>query len=146
MGALVLVSCAGWVPGRQGYWDAKVSEMCEKDGGTKVFEVMELPKSQYNLLLNKFGKLDIPLDQPSSDNAPLAKRERLTHIRDGNPSVWRYEVTVIRKSDQKILGTQITYARVGGDFPSPAHESSFSCPGEQVDLFSAVAKLHEDRK
>jgi len=141
-----LVGCAGYVPGRQAYWDEKVKEMCEKDGGAKIFETVELPRQEYNLLLNKFGTLEIPLDGPNARDTPLIRKEEKTSIRDGNPYVWRYEMVIIRRSDQKVLGRQVTYARVGGDFPSPAHQSSYSCPDKRINLFSAVVKQRGDEK
>lgn len=144
--ATALGGCMGWAPGRQAYWDAQVKEMCEKDGGTEIFEVVELPKQQYDLLLNKFGTLEIPLDGRNAGDAPLVRKEERVSIRDGNPSVRRYEMVIIRKPDQKILGRQVTYSRVGGDFPSPAHTSSFSCPEKRVNLFSAVVKQQGEKR
>jgi hypothetical protein len=32
-----------------------------------------------------------------------------------------------RRDEPKLIAKQVIYSRVGGDFPSPAHESSFSC-------------------
>lgn len=145
--AFLLVSgCAGYVPGRQAYWDAQVDRMCETDGGMRVFEVMELTPHQYGLLLNSFGKLDIPIDAKDLGDVPVIRREETTVIRDANPRVWRYALTVIRKSDRRILGMQMTYSRVGGDFPSPAHESSYSCPKHLENLFAATIRRREERK
>jgi hypothetical protein len=137
---VALAGCAGYVPGRQAYWDEKVKEMCEKDGGTKIFEVVELPKLQYDLLRDKFGELNIPPDGSSTQGTPFYRKDEFTYFRDGNPSVWRYELTIIRRSDRKVLGRQVVYSRVGGDFPSPAHASSFSCPEKQENLFTAIVK------
>lgn len=153
LGALAIVlitatiaGCAGYLPGRQAYWDAQVKEMCEKDGGTKIFEVVELPKQQYDVLRDKFGELNIPPDGPNTREAPFYRKDEFTYFRDGNPSVWRYELVVIRRSDQKILGRRVVYSRVGGEFPSPAHTSSFSCPEGQVNLFTEVVKQSREGK
>lgn len=137
---LAVAGCMGYAPGEKIYWDSRVSEMCQKDGGTKVFEVVEISKSEYLANLNKLGHFNIPLDTPAAHNALIVHRFTRTDIREGNPSVSRYELAVIRRSDQKLLGTQITYSRVGGDIPSPAHPSSFTCPDAQIDLFSAVVR------
>jgi len=138
--------CAGYAPGRQSYWDEKVKEMCEKDGGTRIFEVVDLPKQQYDVLRDKFGELNIPPDGPNTREAPYYRKDEFIYFRDGNPSVWRYELVVIRRSDQKILGRRVVYSRVGGDFPGPAHTSSFSCPEGQVNLFTAVIKQSREEK
>jgi len=142
----LLAGCMGYVPGRQSYWDEKVKEMCERDGGTTIFEVVELPKQQYDALRDKFGHLSNPPDGPKTRETPFYRKDEFTYYRDGNPSVWRYEWVVIRRSDQKILGRQVVYSRVGGDFPSPAHSSSFSCPDKQVNLFSEVVRQREIEK
>lgn len=143
---LALAGCMGYVPGQQSYWDAQVREMCAKDGGTKIFEVVQLSEEQYKNGLNRLGHFDIPLQKNASVNSPFAHTIRRTNIRDENPYVWRHETSVIRLSDNKILGTQVIYSRVGGDFPSPTIDSSFSCPDKQIDLFSAVLKRAGDSK
>jgi len=143
---LAVAGCAGYVPGRQAYWDAQVDRMCETDGGMRVFEVMELTPHQYGLLLNSFGKIDIPIDAGDLGDVPVIRREETTVIRDANPRVWRYALTVVRKADRRILGVQVTYSRVGGDFPSPAHESSYSCPKHLESLFAATVKQRGEWK
>src|SRR5687767_6557546 len=101
-----LAGCVGYALALQSYWDAKVRVLCEKDGGTKIFEVTEITWQQHSLLLDKFGQLVIPLAGPNTGDAPLIRTEERINIRDGNPSVWRHEMIIIRKSDQKILGRQ----------------------------------------
>ena len=141
----ILAGCAGYVLALRSYWDAQVEKMCENDGGTKIFEVANLPNQQYSLLLDNFGQLVIPVDSPKALDVPLFRKEERIYIREGNPSVRRSEMVIIRRSDQKILGSQVTYSRVGGDLPSPAHTSSFSCPPpeKRPNLFSAVVRLGE---
>jgi len=146
MAVLAVSGCAGYVPGRQSYWDAQVDKMCETDGGMKIFDVMELTPHQYGLLLNSFGKLDIPLDANDLGDIPVIRREEATVIRDANPRVWRYTLTVIRKADRRVLGMQVTYSRVGGDFPSPAHESSYSCPKHLENLFAVTVRQRGEGK
>jgi len=143
---MVLAGCAGYVPGRQAYWDEQVDRMCEADGGTRIFEVMELPPHQYRLLLNRYGKLDVPGDDDDSRDVPVTRTEQTAIIHDANPRVWKYTLNVVRKSDRRILGTQVIYARVGGDFHSPAHESSYSCPKQSPNLFAATVKQRREAK
>ena len=140
----VFAGCMGYVPGQQSYWDAQVREMCEKDGGVKIFEVVQLTEKQYRNGLNRLGHFDVPVQNETSANAPFVHSIKRTNIRDGNPYVWRHETSVIRNSDNKVLGIQVIYSRVGGDFPSPSIDSSFSCPDKQIDLFSAVLKRSGD--
>ena len=144
--SVTLAGCAGYVPGRQSYWDAQVREMCAKDGGVRIFEVVQLTEKQYRNGLNRLGHFDVPVQNAMSANAPFVHAIKRTNIRDGNPYVWRHETSVIRTSDNKVLGIQVIYSRVGGEFPSPSIDSSFSCPDKQTDLFSAVLKRVGDSK
>lgn len=142
--AMLLAGCMGYVPGRQAYWDAQVSKMCEKDGGTKIYEVVELPKAQYDRLRDKFGELNVPPDNSTTRETPFYRKDEITYLLEGNPAVRRYELAVIRRSDRKVLGKQVVYSRVGGDFPSPAHTSSFSCPNRRENLFTAVIRQRSE--
>lgn len=142
---VLLVLAVGFYEGRKAYWNSKVKEMCEKDAGTKVFQTIELNEQQYVLLINKFGKLDIPDDKPDARNAPIVRKETSTYIRRNDPEVRRDQLVVIRKSDQQILGTRVTYSRVGGDLIA-LHPSYFSCPEESVDLFAAVVHMSKEQK
>lgn len=142
---VLLILVIGFYEGRKAYWDYRVREMCEKDGGAKVFQTVELNEQQYALLLNKFGKLDIPLDRPVSRNAPIVRKEASIYIRRNDPEVRQDQLVVIRKSDQKVLGTRVSYSRVGGDLIA-LHPSYFSCPEKSVDLFSAIIHKRKEQK
>lgn len=136
---LLLTSCTGYVPGQQSYWDAQVREMCEKDGGVRIFEVVSLNSQQYSLLLNKFGQLSPPLESKAEGNVPIVHRFTSIYVRQNDPEIRRDELSVIRKSDEKILGVSVSYSRVGGDLIA-LHPSFFSCPERSVDIFSAVVR------
>ena len=60
---LLLILVVGFYEGRKAYWDHKVTEMCEKDGGIKIYERVQLDEAEYNLYINKFGQLSIPIDE-----------------------------------------------------------------------------------
>ena len=125
---VTLASCAGYVPGQQAYWDAKVKEMCEKDGGVKIFEKLRVSKADIELLERVDGKIGVHPKELANPNAPAYEELKITDLRGWNPRVSRSEMIVIRRADQAVVARAIIYARSGGDFPSPAHPSSFSCP------------------
>lgn len=104
--------------------DVQVKELCAKDGGIKVYETVKLPPEKFD----KYGVVRIP----SKQDAKLEDEyfyEWSVHIYvDGNPSLRRDHFLVIRRSDSKLLGEAISYARRGGDMPGPWHPSSFRCP------------------
>jgi hypothetical protein len=137
--SITLAGCMGYVPGQQSYWDAQIKEMCGRDGGGKVFEVVSLNSQQYSLLLNKFGQISPPLESKAGGDVPIVQRFISTYIRRSDPEIRRDELSVIRKSDGKILGLSVYYSRVGGDLIS-LHPSYFSCPEKPVDIFTAVIR------
>ena len=127
---LSITACMGYVPGRQTYWDAKVKEMCEKDGGLKVFEIAEVSREEYERFRVAPGQGYAIRPEQYSGAAPIVRRTVQTTIRERNPEVWRSEQSAVRRSDGKVLATYVNYARVGGDFPTGiGHHSSYLCPG-----------------
>lgn len=127
MVAVVLGGCMGWAPGRQAYWDAQVKEMCEKDGGVTVYERVKLTQSEYQQLGGARGIVPVPSRNTARTGNPFVADTTITKIREWNPEVYRQETLIIRVADGKILSRQIQYGRIGGDFPSPGHPSSYGC-------------------
>ena len=114
--------------GRKAYWDAQVREMCAKDGGVKIFEQLRVSPMDITFLGRLDGKISVPSKESASSNAPAYSEFKIKDIREGSPRVWRSESTIRRRKDQVIVAQWVTYTRAGGDFPSPAHDSSFTCP------------------
>lgn len=131
----VLAGCMGYVPGQQSYWDAQVKEMCEKDGGVTIHEQVNISMEQASGLQKVGPYFSIPPRATAKSNAPAYWDETVTILRDSNPRVWRSEQVVRRHDDEKIVARVVRYIRVGGDIPSIAHPSSFSCPDE-ADLLA----------
>lgn len=136
--AIVLVAtlagCAGYVPGRQSYWDAQVKEMCEKDGGVTVYERVKLTQIEYQRLGGVGGTISVPPRRSAEPNYPFVADRKITKIRESNPEVYRLETIVVRVADGKALSRQVEYGRIGGDLPSPAHRSSYGCSDVGVRL------------
>lgn len=139
--AVTLGGCMGYVPGRQSYWDAKVKEMCEKDGGVRVFERIRLSARELEAMRQGQGLL-VPFENESlARGLPYVRRSSRTIVNESNPEVGRLETYVVRRSDQKILGQSVHYWWRGGDFPTGITEaSSFSCPSK-VDLVGEIFLL-----
>jgi len=110
------------------YWDHKVKQWCEKDGGVTVFEHVELTQEEYERNDGKNGFIRVMSNDTSLDYHQYAWKSTKTEINKTNPEVWRSEYITYRKSDEKILGKWVTYTRRGGDVPTGiSHPSSFSC-------------------
>ena len=123
---LVIVALVAFFEGRKAYLDYQVRELCAKDGGVKVYEVVSIPSEYFN----KWGQINFY--RPTLGEDALGSQYRFawnqTFYKSGNPEMSRLHVQVIRRSDNKLLGEAVRYGRGGGDIPSPSHGSSFSCP------------------
>ena len=82
----MLAGCMGYVPGSQSYWDAKVKEMCEKDGGVTVYERVKISQRTSKLLWGQ--GLPLPTENTRKDSPYFWERVETT-IRDSNPKVAR---------------------------------------------------------
>jgi len=148
-----LAGCAGWVPGRQAYWDAKVEEMCEKDGGVTIYERVRISRAEINrhvLPMTADGRLGFTIKELAHPDAPIYAVERTTQIRDGNPRVQRVESEIVRRTNQVVVAKWVIYARAGGDFPTGLSDgTSFICPNLQKmtsDLNDQLFIVEEDAK
>ncbi|MEO1768102.1 hypothetical protein, partial [Thiobacter aerophilum] len=113
--------------GRKAYWDYQVRKMCEKDGGVFVVQQIHLNADDYRRLGGEQGEIPIPERGSAPTKAEYVSDTVRRVIREGNPSVWRTEATIHAVANDKIIARYINYSRRGGDFPTFAHPSSFSC-------------------
>ncbi|WP_418647605.1 hypothetical protein ACNQFN_22335 [Thauera butanivorans] len=126
--ALAPLLTLGFYEGRKAYLDAKVMEMCAKDGGVKVYETVKLPPEKFNEWGQPAFRIPPKKNLRSSDG--YYYEWDISYYRKGNPELSRYHFKLFRSQDSKLLGESISYGRGGGDLPSPAHGSSFSCPDD----------------
>jgi len=114
-----------WIAGgEQRQFDQQVGELCAKDGGVKVYATVRLPTDRFD----KYGGIRIPLKRDAKTSDDYYYESSMTYLKTGNPEMWKLHFKVYRRSDNKLLGESISYARRGGDLPGPWHESSFGCP------------------
>ncbi|MCK6385947.1 MAG: hypothetical protein L6Q52_16645 [Rhodocyclaceae bacterium] len=127
--AVLLLLAVGFFEGRKAYWDYRVKGMCEKDGGIKVFESIAITHSQFLAWGGQDGIRGVPIPHESEKRTdiPVFRRTDDQVIHPGGPEVRRDMTEFVRRSDGKVLGKYVHYARRGGDFPNFAHESSFGC-------------------
>jgi hypothetical protein len=119
-GGLIVGDLLDYIPGRQTYWDHQVRELCEKDGGIVVLEQVRIAKGESTAVAIKA--------RADAKSPVYAQTGTATTLREGNPSVWRSEWHVVRRSDQAIVARVIQYSRAGGDFPTVVHPTWFGCP------------------
>lgn len=114
------------------YWDYRIAEMCKKDGGLHIFESITISHDEFLAWGGQDGVpgVPIPLEDKKRIDIPIFERSELTTIHQNQPHAWRSVSEYIHINDGKVLARNIFYSRRGGDFPSPMHESHFSCPNE----------------
>ncbi len=131
------------VTGKKMYWDAKVRELCAKDGGIKVYETVVLPEDQ----VDKWGR--VLFYQPTEKENALGKeylfKSETELLRNDDPKVRRFQYQIYRRNDKKLLGMAVSYYRIGGDLPGFWHSSSFGCPQNAGDA-SLVRKVFVKKK
>ena len=144
VGVALLSGCLGYVPGEKAYWDGKVDELCKKDGGMRILQEPHLSEGDRAILLSRArnGKVSIPIKEVAPSNWPVYGVLTQTYIRDGNPKVVRSQADYVRRADGAIIATSVSYTRSGGDFPSHAYPSSYSCP-DRRQLLLERDKLDE---
>jgi len=126
--------------------DRQMKELCERDGGSRVFETVELPAHMFDESGYPFpGWRKRPDENRLGINYIYVRKEKI--IKNGNPlkgegRLRRVQVKIIRKSDSKILGETVGYFRAGGDGVVIGHHTSNSCPasGEPIEKLVFVKK------
>lgn len=112
--------------------DNLVNELCDKDGGSKIYEVIKLPAEKFDA----FGQAILPPDiQYAKVHDSYYYDISQDDIRGNSSStqprdlvVWRSETKIVRAADKKVMAKLISYTRRGGDAASPMHPSHYSCP------------------
>ena len=137
---LLLVLAVIFFEARKAYWDHQVKLMCEKDGGVKVYEKIILSKSQLSKLLNEYGQLPTPGKDYAKFSDPFFLESKDMRIRVTNPRLIRSQYDLYRAEDKKMIASAVTYGRSGGDFPTWAHDSSFSCTDFKGPVFLSFEK------
>lgn len=141
----LLVIAIGFYEGRKAYWDAKVRDMCENDGGVTVNEKIAISAEQYRKLPMVADSISIPPQALMSPDSPAFSTLNETVLREWQPKIVRREQLIRRRPDGRVIGKIISYSRVGGDFPTGiGHPTSFSCPeynriyADQTQFFSVT--------
>jgi len=106
--------------------DVQVRELCAKDGGIKVYEVVKLSADMFD----KWGMVVFydPTRRENTLGNDYLFISEMIYYQASKPEMSRSHYQILRRSDSKLLGETVLYGRGGGDMPGPWHESSFHCP------------------
>lgn len=147
---LVVIAAALWfggsfweAGGKKLYWDAKVRELCAKDGGVKLYEKVELPQELYDYYAGRNWILPDKSEAEPTDE--YYYENEIFYFHKDDPQVDRRQSRIIRRSDGKVLGEYIHYSRGGGDIPGPWHGTSFSCLNLGIVKFETAIFIKGDK-
>ena len=101
--------------------------------GLKVYETVKLS-------VDRFGNVGIQSKAYAKPTDEYYYEFEDHYYRRWNPTFVQHRSWIVRRSDRKILGEDISYGRGGGGLPGPWHGSSFSCP-DPIKQPSNIEKL-----
>lgn len=131
--AMFVMVMAAWLAasfwyggGRKYYYDAEVERLCAIDGGIKVYETVKLSAEKFN----QWGQPNFynPTLKENALGPEYEFRFWIEHLRNDLPNLMRFESSITRKEDGKLLGKSVEYKRSGGDIPGPWQSSTYLCP------------------
>jgi hypothetical protein len=108
---------------QRAYWDAKVEELCRKDGGVTVYERVRINSAEYKTL-GGFGGGSTVYPRSTAKPDALYVADNTTTWLNESPPVRRSETRIVRKSDGKVLSKLVHFGRGGGGGFAPP---PFSC-------------------
>jgi hypothetical protein len=135
---VLLLSMAGCTTPSQWKADALVDELCAKDGGIKVYETVTLPKERFN----EYGQFTgISFGENANPTNEYYRETKTKNISNnvGGAFVSQDSTLIYRRSDHKLLGEKIIYARQGGDIFAIDMPSAYICnQWKNIDLDKQV--------
>lgn len=142
LGPIILIVVGiGGCEATKAYFDSRIREMCERDGGAKVFEVAKVKLETFERMKGQSGAILIPHESAHRLSVPIFWRSEEQLIRGGHLKISRTEIKFIRRSDGATLGLATYYGRSGGDFPFTVSEPShFRCP-QRTDIEQKILVL-----
>lgn len=129
--------------------DKELKELCAKDGSMKVYEKVTFPASEFNQYgepLYQYRTLgrSKPEDILGPDYRYVQQHEFLKNgdTLKGEVRIRKSTTKVFRRSDDKLLGEEVSYGRSGCDpylaLLLGSHPSSFSCGGSTNELLKTL--------
>lgn len=118
--------------------DRQMEELCAKDGGVKVHEMVRLPPNSFDItgrvITGETQSHGEGLSTQTVGDKYVVESATYT-IKQGEPfsglisqgRLLRFTTTVRRIADDKLLGTELSYGRTGGEI-TLSHPSQNYCP------------------
>ncbi|MFZ1832671.1 MAG: hypothetical protein WAU27_07640, partial [Pseudomonadales bacterium] len=134
------------------YWDHRVRGLCKKESDIKIFERVLLMREEYDAMKKSGGRIYVPPKDEALSNSRYKFYYDMenTIIQQSNPDIWapsvgRTDVSIIRKSDSKVIAKYSRFYRIGGDFIiGILPDSHYSCPSFTGDMVESIFSIKED--
>ena len=108
--------------------DREVDRLCAIDGGVHIYQTVTLPKENFGPDGEVFPQYRGLRSDRGGYGSEYVARYGDKVLVTGDPALGRIQTSIVRLSDQKVLGELIVYKRSGGDMPGPWEPSSYACP------------------
>lgn len=141
--SLVALALSGCATPIQIAYDAEVDRLCAADGGAKIVETIPWLKGDFNAYgrpITVKGKELSP--ERFGPNYRVNEKNQRIKGSDHSAEISRYSFEVFRVSDHMLMGSYISYSRVGGDIPLATPEGGLkhTCPPGAM-YFSFIKNL-----
>jgi hypothetical protein len=124
--------------------DRTIRALCRKDGGLKVFETVVIPRAQFDRYGMPTGTEVHDPQIPGRLDPRYEFTSKTQVIRSGEPTLSKNTQKITRKSDGKVLGEQILYARTptGSFFGNllGMHSQGLVCPDPESLVLRVFAR------
>jgi hypothetical protein len=114
-----------WYPPSRLAMDAEVDRLCAIDGGATVVEQVLLSPDEYAKYIRGTS-----LKETARPEDLFYFESKYAVLKGSEDGLLLRKVTfsLVRRADEKILGTYTSYHRRGGDFFAFVHPSVYTCP------------------
>lgn len=134
-----------WVAvGKQIYYHSMIDDLCEKDGGVQVYEVVELTPDKFN----RWGQPNFY--RPTEGDKALGEGYVFKYVDDTvraqSPEIVRSHVQVFRRSDLTLLGESISYHHRYAGLPGPWHTPGYGCKHVVVGTVPLLSKIFSQKE
>ena len=126
---LLIVLILSYFLTRYAYVDHQMSLMCAKDGGVQIYEQIEITQAEADSIsVGKYIGGGMVKKQELKEGMPVYLSELEQEVvKKTYPQITRYEYTIHRAKDDKLLAREVWYIRKGdagiiskGDCPNSA--------------------------
>jgi len=135
------LASAWYFGGAKIYYDWRISDLCEVDGGVNIHKNIYLPKNKFN----RWGQINFynPTQGEGSLGDEYIYTRDVFYIFGTNEDDWLVAKKTIHKvflkEENDLLAEQVLYIRSGGDFFSFGTNSAFFCPKiKSMSLFDSL--------